>query len=108
MVNAGSYTYVEFSPLARFVLAHAPNHYHPEPEIFAERMAHNDDYIQPDKVYVYRPAGLPAKALFNAANKNAGAQLCGQGRTLAPGNRIVASSQGWRYLDGDPLCMPTP
>jgi hypothetical protein len=108
MLNAGSYTYVEFSPLARFVLAHAPDHYHPEPEIFAERMAHNDDYIQPDKVYVYRPAGLPSKALFNAENKNAGAQLCGAGRTLAPGNRIVASSQGWRYLDGDPLCMPAP
>jgi hypothetical protein len=108
MVNASSYSYVEFSPLARFVLVHAPDHYHPEPEIFAERMAHNDDYIQPDKVYVYRPAGRPAKALFNDANGNAGTQLCGAGRTLAPGNRIVASSQGWRYLDGDPLCMPAP
>ncbi|KQV32979.1 hypothetical protein [Massilia sp. Root335] len=106
MVSAGTYSYVEFSPLARFVLAHASNHYHPEPEIFAERMAHNDDYIQPEKVYVYRPAGLPAKALFNAENENAGAQLCGPGRTLAPGNRIVASSHGWRYLDGDPVCVP--
>lgn len=106
MLHAGSYSYVEFSPLARFVLAHASGHYHPEPEIFAERMAHNDDYIQPDKVYVYRPAGLPAKALFNAENTNAGAQLCGPGRTLAPGNRIVASSHGWRYLDGDPACAP--
>ena len=108
MLNAGSYTYVEFSPLARFVLAHAPDHYHPEPEIFAERMAHNDDYIQPDKVYVYRPVGLPPKALFNAANKNAGAQLCGAGRTLASGNRIVESAHGWRYLDGAPLCTPAP
>jgi hypothetical protein len=106
MVHAGSYSYVEFSPVARFVLAHAPDHYHPEPEIFAERMAGNDDYIQPDKVYVYRPAGLPPKALFNAANRNAGEQLCGAGRTLAPGNRIVASSQGWRYLDGAPVCTP--
>jgi hypothetical protein len=106
MVHAGSYSYVEFSPLARFVLARAPGHYHPEPEIFAERMAGNDDYIQPDKVYVYRPAGLPPKALFNVANRNAGQQLCGPGRTLAPGNRIVASSQGWRYLDGDPVCAP--
>ena len=108
MLNAGSYSYVEFSPLARFVLAHAPDHYHPEPEIFAERMAHNDDYIQPDKVYVYRPVGLPPKALFNAANKNAGAQLCGAGRTLASGNRIVESAHGWRYLDGAPLCTPAP
>lgn len=106
MFNAGSYSYVEFSPLARFVLAHAPAHYHPEPEIFAERMAGNDDYIEPGKVYVYRPAGLPPKALFNVENANAGAQLCGPGRTLASGNRIVTSSQGWRYLDGDPRCMP--
>jgi hypothetical protein len=106
MVHAGSYSYVEFSPLARFVLAHAPDHYHPEPEIFAERMAGNDDYIQPDKVYVYRPPGLPPKALFNAGNRNAGAQLCGPGLTLAPGNRIVASSQDWRYLDGEPRCTP--
>lgn len=107
MVHAGSYSYVEFSPLARFVLAHAPNRYHPEPEIFAERMAGNDDYIQPDKVYVYRPAGLPPKALFNADNPRAGEQLCGPGRTLAPDNRIVASAQGWRYLDGAPRCMPS-
>jgi hypothetical protein len=104
MVHAGSYSYVEFSPAARFVLAHAPNHYHPEPEIFAERMAGNDDYIQPDKVYVYRPAGLPPKALFNVANPRAGERLCGPGRALAPGNRIVASSKGWRYLDGEPVC----
>jgi hypothetical protein len=33
MVHASSYSYVEFSPAARFVLAHAPMHYHPEPEI---------------------------------------------------------------------------
>lgn len=106
MVHASSYSYVEFSPAARFVLAHMPGHYHPEPEIFAERMAGNDDYIQPDKVYVYRPAGLPPKALFNVQNPNAGAQLCGPGRALAPDNRIVASAQGWRYLDGAPRCMP--
>jgi hypothetical protein len=106
MVHASSYSYVEFSPAARFVLAHAPMHYHPEPEIFAERMAGNDDYIRADKVYVYRPAGLPPKALFNVENPDAGAQLCGAGRTLAPGNRIVKSAQGWRYLDGEPRCAP--
>lgn len=108
MLHASSYSYVEFSPLARFVLAHAPNHYHPEPEIFAERMAHNDDYIQPYKVYIYRPAGLPAKALFNDADGGAGAALCGPGRHLAPGNRVVASAYGWRYVDGPILCTAAP
>lgn len=104
MLHAGCYSYVEFSPLARFVLAHAPGHYHPEPEIFAERMAHNDDYIQPDKVYVYRPPGLPEKALFNDANGHAGEVLCGPGRHLAPGSRVVASAQRWRYVDGPIRC----
>lgn len=108
MLHASSYSYVEFSPLARFVLAHAPNRYHPEPEIFAERMAHNDDYIQPYKVYVYRPTGLPDKALFNDANGLAGEQLCGPGRHLAPGNRVVASAYGWRYVDGPILCTAPP
>ena len=105
MLHANSYSYVEFSPLARLVLAHASRHYHPEPEIFAERMAHNDDYIQKEKVYTYRPPGLPQKTLYNDAGPNAGEQLCGSGRHLAPGNRIVSSSQYWKYIDGPILCQ---
>jgi hypothetical protein len=105
MLHASSYSYVEFSPLARLVLAHAPQHYHPEPEIFAERMAHNDDYIEKDKVYAYRPPGLPQKTLYNNGSAHAGEQLCGPGRHLAPGNRIVSSSQDWKYIDGPVLCQ---
>lgn len=105
MVHASRYDYVHFSPLANNVLAHAPRWYHPEPEIFAERMANNDDYIHQDKVYVYRPPGLPAKTLFHPSNPQLDEMLCGKDRVLAPDNRFTASAYGWRYLDGDAHCL---
>lgn len=104
MVNARSYSYVEFSPLARLVLAHAPALYHPEPEIFAERSGHNDDYIVPGKVYAYRRGGQAVKTLLNAANPGAGAVLCAGG-ALAPSNRYHDSTRGWRYIDGPVQCL---
>jgi hypothetical protein len=105
MIHASKYSYVEFSPLARTLLQRAPALYHPEPEIFAERMAGNDDYIQPDKVYVYKVAGQPVKSLVNAANPRADALLCGDGGTLAPDNRYTDSARGWRYIDGPVRCL---
>jgi hypothetical protein len=105
MVHCFSYGYVEFSPLARAVLAQAPGWYHPEPEIFAERMAHNDDYIQPEKIYTYRPAGLPAKTLFHPANPRLDALLCGADGKLAPGQRGASAAYGWRYIDGNIKCV---
>ncbi len=105
MANARSYSYVEFSPLARLALAHASSLYHPEPEIFAERSGHNDDYIVPDKVYAYRRGGQAIKTLVNAANPGAGALLCAGG-ALDPGNRYSDSTRGWRYIDGPVRCGP--
>jgi hypothetical protein len=104
-LHALSYSYVEFSPLARFVLRHAPNHYHPEPEIFAERMARNDDYIQPDKIYV---SAEWRKALVNPAGARVDELLCGAGKILTPATRMVESTRGWRYIDGAPVCGPDP
>jgi hypothetical protein len=103
--HAFSYSYVEFSPLAKFVLRHAPNHYHPEPEIFAERMARNDDYIQPDKIYV---SADWHKALVNPGGARVDELLCGAGQILAPATRMVDSTRGWRYIDGTPVCAPDP
>jgi hypothetical protein len=105
MVHAFSYEFNEFSPLARQVLARAPGWYHPEPEIFAERMAHNDNYIEKGKVYAYRPEGLPAKILFHPSNPKLDEILCGPGAALGPGNRITNSAYGWRYLDGEIHCI---
>jgi hypothetical protein len=104
-LHAASYSYVEFSPLAKFVLRHAPNHYHPEPEIFAERMARNDDYIQPDKIYV---SAEWHKALVNPGGARVDELLCGPGKILAPATRMVQSTRGWRYIDGAPVCGDDP
>jgi hypothetical protein len=106
MAHAFSYEFNEFSPLARQVLARAPGWYHPEPEIFAERMAHNDNYIETDKVYVYHPDGQPAKILFHPSNPKLDTMLCGPDAVLAAGNRITGSAYGWRYLDGEVHCAP--
>lgn len=106
MWHALGYEFKEFSPLARLVLARAPGWYHPEPEIFAERMAHNDNWIQTDKVYVYHPDGQPSKILFHPSNPQLDLALCGPDRVLGAGNRITASAYGWRYLDGEVHCLP--
>jgi hypothetical protein len=105
MAHASKYSYVEFSPLARSVLQRAPDLYHPEPEIFAERMAGNDNYIQPDKLYVYKVDGRPVKTLVNAANLGAEKLLCGDGGALAADNRYTDSARGWRYIDGPVRCL---
>lgn len=108
MWHASSYDYVEFSPLAKAVIERAPDLYHPEPEIFAERAGHNDDYIWPDKVYVLKAGERQVKTLLNAANPTAGRQLCGAGGMLAPDNRYVDSMRGWRYIDGPVRCLRAP
>jgi hypothetical protein len=104
MVSALSYAYVEFSPLARVLLAYAPQLYHPEPEIFAERSGRNDDYIAPGKIYAYTLAGRTVKTLVNVANPGADALLCGAGGALAWDNDYVDTTRGWRYIDGPVRC----
>jgi hypothetical protein len=104
MWHASSYRYIEFSPLAQLVLQRAPDLYHPEPEIFAERAGHNDDYIEKSKVYTLRDGDRLVKTLYNTANPDADRQLCGDGAVLAAGNRFVDSYQGWRYIDGPVRC----
>ncbi len=105
MVNAASYQYTTFSPLARLVLAHAPGLYHPEPEIFGERSAHHDNYIRPDQVYTYRIDGRPIKTLVNLANPGLDAALCGAGASVAPDNTFTDSTRGWRYIDAPVRCV---
>ncbi|TFW30409.1 hypothetical protein [Massilia horti] len=105
MDHAQRYSYVEFSPAARMLLARAPGLYHPEPEIFAERNGHVDSSIQPDRLYVYAVDGRPVKTLVNVANPRASELLCGSDRVLAPDNRYVDSTRGWRYIDGPPRCI---
>jgi hypothetical protein len=106
MVHASSYAYTRFSPLAKLALSHAPYWYHPEPEIFAERAGNNDNYIWPDKVYVYKEAGQVEKTLYCPADARSDALLCGAGAVVAADNRAVDSTHGWRYIDGPVRCEP--
>jgi hypothetical protein len=103
MAHAASYSYVEFSPLARLVLAHAPRWYHPEPEIFAERSGHNDGSLNLDLVYGYGE-GDARKILFATGRPALVSQVCGGGTALAADTRYVDSVRGWRYLDGPVRC----
>lgn len=105
MLHAQRYDYVHFSPAAVRMLAWAPQYYHPEPEIFAERAGNHDNYIQPDKLYTLQRDGVVVKTLVHAANAHADEQLCGKGASLAPDMPTVPSARGWRYLDGPLRCV---
>lgn len=104
MAHARSYGYVEFSPLAEAVMQHAPHWYHPEPEIFAERLNHNDDYIKPIYQYVRQVDGKTVTTLYHPAQPGVVEKLCGKGKQLAPGNKFTETDRGWRYIDGETRC----
>ncbi|SFD85555.1 hypothetical protein [Massilia yuzhufengensis] len=104
MLGALRHNYVSFGPLPFRIMKYAPQLYHPEPEIFAERMAGNDNWVQPDQVYTYRNEGYRAKTLVHAANPRAATTLCGPGATLDAANDVTDSARGWRYIDGPVLC----
>lgn len=101
----GDFRYVEFSPLARRVMEHAPGLYNPDPELFAERITHRDEYYNESDIYIYRYKGVATKALYHTGNSGVAAALCGPGRALAADNDIVDATLGWRYLNR-PRCAP--
>ena len=106
MKHARSYHYVQFSPVARFMLDTFPKAYAPEPEIFLERTVQVDGAGQPDSVVSYPGPARPVKTVFNTGSPAAHAKLCG------PGGQVVLpaggkdSPGGWRYIDGVPACAP--
>lgn len=104
MLHARSYGYVEFSPLALQVMKHAPGVYHPEPEIFAERTAHNDDYIYPMNVYT-RDADGHLTTLYNTAHPGIEEKLCGTGARVDPASEATDLDRNWRYLEGPVRCV---
>jgi hypothetical protein len=106
MAHARTYGYVEFSPAAKAVLERFPQWYHPEPEIFAERQFGNDDYIKPEFVYVRRVDGKAVTTLFNTQQPGIEEKLCGPGKRLAADNVTADTTRGWRYLHGEPRCIP--
>ncbi len=106
--SARSYGYIEFSPLSQFVLRTAPQLYDPEPEIFAERLQHHDNWVWPDQVYEYSAGGTPLKTLYNLAYPGIDERLCGKGNRLAAANSISESYRGWRFINGAVRCTVPP
>lgn len=105
MLSAASYVYVELSPLATWVMKHAPRLYHPEPEIFVERLGRHDNYIDNDKIYVRAADGAAVQTLYNSNQPGAERRLCGRDGTLAADNDVAASARYWRYIDGPVRCI---
>lgn len=105
MAHASSYSYVSFSPVVELLLKVAPQLYHPEPEIFVERMGRNDDYLWPNQIYTYRVDGATVKTVVNHANPRIDELLCGGGATVDPGMPTTESTRGWYYIDGPLRCI---
>lgn len=98
-VTAQQYGYLELSPLARVVLAHAPGLYNPDPEIFNERVTHDDHGIGSAGLTVYG-----GKTMYAPADPNADFRLCGRGRMVSPASRTADAGQDFRYINGPVLC----
>lgn len=108
MAHAKKYEYTAFSPLARWVLAHAPALYDPDPEIFAERSLGREGALDPQAVVAYPARGQPQKVLFHAGSDALNRLLCPAGQRLAPDLPLVERANGWRYLNGAPACVARP
>ncbi|RFP11915.1 hypothetical protein D0T23_18265 [Duganella sp. BJB475] len=98
MAHASQYLYLEFSPLATWVMRHAPGLYNPEPEVFAERATHGELQLDPGKVYAFEQDGVPLKVLYHSSLADPQARLCGE----APAGNGGAGQ--WRYLDHPAAC----
>lgn len=107
VAHSFKYQHTDFSPVARWVLRHAPQAYHPEPEIFSDRVTHQEAAFSPDNVVRYE-RGAVRKTLYHAASERAVTELCGkQGLPTAP-SKVAASRDGWIYLDGEVACVGGP
>jgi hypothetical protein len=104
--HAHRYTPGEFSPLARWVLAHAPAAYNPDPEIFHERTVHQETWLDPQQIDSYAVDGVVVKRMINLDNAWLEAGLCGPGRALAADAAIVDVDRHWRYINGALPCTP--
>lgn len=107
VVHGKKYQHTEFSPLARWVLRHAPQYYNPEPEIFSDRVTHQEAAFSPDNVVRYERDGV-RKTLYHAGSEHAVTALCGHRGLPTAASTVTASPGGWTYLHGDVACVGGP
>lgn len=101
--HAMKYSHVEFSPIARLVLRHAPGWYRPEAEIFRERTQHTE-LVPRDMTVTYSEGDRPLLTNIDDRDADSEERVCGKGRELAPGSSVV-TREGWRYIAGVPACQ---
>jgi hypothetical protein len=100
--HATMYPHTDFSPLAQWVLRHAPQYYNPEPEIFVDRTTHAEPLVDFDNMYTYG-LGDKRKVLYYAGSLKSMAKVCPQGLPKAE-SVVRASYDGWTYLNGKIDC----
>lgn len=98
-------SYTQHTPIAKWVLSHAPERYNPDPEIFYERSAGQELGMPLDLTWVYRNDGKPAKVLRHWSNFNNSAGLCQTGAMLR-GHAVQTVERGWQYLHAPFDCVP--
>lgn len=102
MFNAKGYRWLEFSPVAHWLLRHAPAIYNPDPEIFFERLTMGETIPDTTAVYSYIADGRVTKTMYNTGG--GGVQhLCGPGSLLVTPS-VNAGYGGWRYFNGPTGC----
>jgi hypothetical protein len=101
MAHAHSYGHIEFSPLAKWVMRHAPSLYNPEPEIFAERAMGAEGVMDPAKVYAYQVDGVAVKSMVSLAHPHP-EQLCGKDSMV--NGKMTRSVGQWAYVNGALAC----
>ena len=91
-------SYVQHTPLARWVLKNFPSFYNPEAEIFFERSEGRELRYTIDSEYLYESDARPHKLLRHWSNfSGAKNQLCPAGSLLI-GNDLREVGEGWQYL----------
>lgn len=101
---AAGYGFLEFGPLARAALAFRPQWYNPEPELFAERAAHQEKLLDPGRAYIYVAGNRPMKAMAQAGYRGLATDLCGRDGEIATFASRTAAGEGWEYLNGPFTC----
>ncbi len=103
-----SYPYTKFSPLARLVMRTVPAYYNPDPEIFYERTLQKELNVGTDDILQYIDDNQVRKTMYNLSNQRLDERLCGEGRLLREDNSVTATTQNWRFINGQILCKKVP
>lgn len=98
-------SHLRHTPLVRWVLAHFPQRYHPEAEIFFERGGGQEMEMPLELAYVYRQDGRPLTLMRHWSNPAESGGLCPAGTALQglPG---AAVGGGWQYWHAPFRCGP--